>query len=124
MRLASAVDRRDLVDVRHYRSLSEPDRHAAIALLEPLLPDALTGGRDGIMGFDDCQRIDARMCKLCAYATTHMMRDVSIATAEADNEQWCVHRFMGKVCTHCARAGRRQPSKHPDWSLAAGPCLP
>src|SRR5215204_1311710 len=84
----------------------QPDQHAATALLEPLLPDVPTGGRDGIMGFDDCQRIGARMCKLCAYATTHMMRDVSIATAEADNEQWCVHRFMGKVCTHCARAGR------------------
>jgi hypothetical protein len=63
MRLAPAVDRRDLVDVRHYRSLSEPDQHTASALLEPLLPDAITGGRDGITGFEDCQRTGARICK-------------------------------------------------------------
>ena len=63
MRLATIDGRRDLVDVRHYRSPSEPDQHAASALLEPLLPDPLAGGRDGITGFEDCQRTGARMCK-------------------------------------------------------------
>ena len=87
MRLGPTVDRLYLVDVRHFRSLSKPAQHATTVLLEPLLPDALAGGRDGITGFDDCQRIGARMCKLCAYAKTHTMLDASIETAEADNER-------------------------------------
>ena len=41
MRLGPTVDRRHLVDVRHYRSLSEPDQHAITALLEPLLQTPL-----------------------------------------------------------------------------------